>query len=267
MKNLSKIMALLLAVCLVFALCACGSDKDNATDGKDADTKNNAKETLTMATNAEFPPYEYHEDGKIVGIDAEVAQAIADKLDMELVIEDMDFTAIISAIQGGKADIGMAGLTVTEDRLESVDFSTSYATGVQVIIVKEGSEITSPDDLSKGGYTIGVQESTTGDIYLTEDLESKDLATIERYNKGADAVQALLTDKIDCVVIDNEPAKAFVAANEGLTILETSYVTEDYAICFAKGNDELAEKVNNALEELIDDGTVKSIIDKYITAE
>ncbi|MGI6013184.1 MAG: transporter substrate-binding domain-containing protein [Oscillospiraceae bacterium] len=263
MKNLSKIMALLLAVCLAFALCACGGDKDGASAEKDAD----AKETLTMATNAEFPPYEYHEDGEIVGIDAEVAQAIADKLGMELVIEDMDFTAIISAIQGGKADIGMAGLTVTEDRLESVDFSTSYATGVQVIIVKEGSEITSLDDLSKGGYTIGVQESTTGDIYTTDDLESKDLATIERYNKGADAVQALLTDKIDCVVIDNEPAKAFVEANEGLTILETPYITEEYAICFAKDNDELSEKVNKALEELIEDGTVKSIIDKYITAE
>ena len=267
MKNLSKIMALLLAICLVFALCACGSSDDDAATGTDADTKDDAKEILTMATNAEFPPYEYHEDTEIVGIDAEIAQAIADKLDMELVIEDMDFTAIIAAVQGGKADIGMAGMTVNEERLESVDFSTSYATGVQVIIVKEGSEITSPDDLSKGGYTIGVQESTTGDIYITEDLEEEGLATVERYNKGADAVQALLTDKIDCVVIDNEPAKAFVAANEGLTILETSYVTEEYAICFAKDNTELADKVNKALEELIEDGTVQNIIDKYISAE
>ncbi len=267
MKKLSKIMAMLLAVCLVFALCACGGEKDTASDGKDADTKDNGKETLTMATNAEFPPYEYHENNKIVGIDAEVAQAIADKLGMELVIEDMDFSAIIAAVQGGKADIGMAGMTVTDERLESVDFSASYATGVQVIIVKEGSEITSPDDLSKGGYTIGVQESTTGDIYLTDDLESKDLATIERYNKGADAIQALLADKIDCVVIDNEPAKAFVEANEGLKILDTSYVTEDYAICFAKDNTELGGKVNDALEELIADGTVKGIIDKYINAD
>lgn len=268
MKKLSKIMALLLSLCLVFALCACGDSGKNEPAGDNkADAKDETKEILTMATNAEFPPYEYHENGEIVGIDAEVAQAIADKLDMKLVIEDMDFTAIISAIQGGKADIGMAGLTVTEDRLESVDFSTSYATGVQVIIVKEGSEITSLDALSEGGYTIGVQESTTGDIYTTDDLESKDLATIERYNKGADAVQALLTDKIDCVVIDNEPAKAFVAANEGLTILETPYVTEDYAICFAKGNDELANKVNQALEELIADGTVQNIIDKYINAD
>ena len=260
MKNLSKVLTLVLALCLVFALCACGG-----TD--DANTGDAEKTSLIMATNAEFPPYEYHEGGEIVGIDAEIAKAIADKLGMELVIEDMDFTAIIAAVQSGKADMGMAGLTVTEERLQSVDFSESYATGVQVIIVKEGSEITSPDDLFKGGYIFGVQESTTGDIYITGDLEDADLATVERYNKGADAVQALLTDKIDCVVIDNEPAKAFVAANEGLIILETSYITEDYAICFAKENTELAEKVNQALVELIEDGTVQSIIDKYISAE
>lgn len=258
MKNLSKILTLVLALCLVFALCACGG-----TD--DADTGD--KTTLTMATNAEFPPYEFYEGGEVVGIDAEIAKAIADKLGMELVIEDMDFSAIIAAVQGGKADMGMAGMTVTEERLESVDFSKSYATGVQVIIVKEGSEITSPDDLSKGGYIIGVQESTTGDIYITGDLEDADLATVERYNKGADAVQALLTGKIDCVVIDNEPAKAFVAANEGLVILDTSYITEEYAICFAKDNTELAEKINQALVELIEDGTVQKIIDKYISAE
>ena len=259
MKNLSKVLTLVLALCLVFALCACGGSGDANT--------NDETLTLTMATNAEFPPYEYHEGGKIVGIDAEIAQAIAEKLGMELVIEDMDFSAIIAAVQSGKADMGMAGLTVTEERLQSVDFSTSYATGVQVIIVKEGSDIATPDDLFNGGYIVGVQESTTGDIYITGDLEDAGLATVERYNKGADAVQALLTGKIDCVVIDNEPAKAFVAANDGLVILETSYITEDYAICFAKDNTELAAKVNQALEELIEDGTVQSIIDKYISAE
>lgn len=171
-------------------------------------------EELHMATNAEFPPYEYYEGDGIVGIDAEVAAAIADKLGMKLVIDDMAFDSIISAVTSGKAAFGMAGMTVTEDRLESVDFSTSYATGVQVVIVTEDSEITSVDDLFEpGGYTIGVQTNTTGDIYSTQDIEDKGLGTVQRYNKGADAVQALVTGKVDCVIIDNEPAKAFVEAN------------------------------------------------------
>lgn len=171
-------------------------------------------EELHMATNAEFPPYEYHEGDSIVGIDAEIASAIADKLGMKLVIDDMAFDSIIPAVTSGKADFGMAGMTVTEDRLQSVDFSTSYATGVQVVIVTEDSEITSVDDLFEtGGYTIGVQTNTTGDLYSTWDIEDEGLGTVQRYNKGADAVQALVTGKVDCVIIDNEPAKAFVEAN------------------------------------------------------
>jgi len=174
-------------------------------------------EELVMATNAEFPPYEYYDGDIIVGIDAEVAAAIADKLGMKLRIDDMAFDAVIASVQTGKADMGMAGLTVDETRKKSVDFTTSYATGVQVIIVPEDSPITCADDLFAEGanYTIGVQTATTGDLYTTEDLEEKGLATIMRYNKGADAVAALVAGKVDCVVIDNEPAKAFVAANNG----------------------------------------------------
>ncbi len=173
--------------------------------------------TLTMGTNAEFPPYEYYEGDAVVGIDAEIAAAIADKLGMKLVIEDMAFDSIITAVDAGKIDMGMAGMTVTEERLQSVDFSDSYATGVQVVIVTEDSKITSVDDLSAEGanYRIGVQSGTTGDLYATWDLEDEGLATVQRYNKGADAVQALVTGKVDCVIIDNEPAKAFVAANNG----------------------------------------------------
>jgi len=223
------------------------------------------KGVLTMATNAEFPPYEYKEGDKIVGIDAEIAQAIADKLGLKLQIDNMDFTALIAAVQNGKADISLAGMTVNDERKQSVDFSDSYATGVQVIIVREGSPITSPDDLSMGGFTIGVQESTTGDIYTTSDYGDTGLATINRYNKGSDAVQALVTGKIDCVVIDNEPAKAYVAANPGLVILSSPYVEEQYAIAMPKNNKALGEAVNNALRELIADGTVQKIIDKYIT--
>lgn len=170
---------------------------------------------LSMGTNAEFPPYEFYEGDKVVGIDAEVAAAIADKLGMKLEIQDMAFDAIIPAVTSGKIDMGMAGMTVTEERLQSVDFSTSYAKGVQVVIVTEGSKIASLDDLSMGGLNIGVQSSTTGDLYATWDFEDAGLATVQRYNKGADAVQALVTGKVDCVIIDNEPAKAFVAANNG----------------------------------------------------
>lgn len=173
------------------------------------------KEELHMGTNAEFPPYEFYDEDSIVGIDAEVAAAIADKLDMKLVIDDMAFDAVIVAVQEGKVDMGMAGLTVSEERLKSINFTTSYATGVQVVIVTEDSAITSVDDLFADGadHSIGVQSATTGDLYSTEEIEDAGLGTIQRYNKGADAVAALVAGKIDCVIIDNEPAKAFVAAN------------------------------------------------------
>ena len=225
-------------------------------------------ETIIMGTNAEFPPYEYYDGDTIVGIDAEIAQAIADKLGCELVIEDMAFDSIIASVQSGKINFGMAGMTVTPEREQQVSFTASYATGVQVVIVPEGSDITSTDDLfNREGTLIGVQMATTGDLYCTWDLEDAGLATVERYNKGADAVAALVSGKVDCVVIDNEPAKAFVAANEGLVILDTEYTTENYAICVNKDDAEFLEKINGALEELINDGTVQSIIDKYITAD
>lgn len=180
------------------------------------------KEVIKMGTNAEFPPYEFMEGDAIVGIDAEIAAAIADILGKKLVIEDMAFDATIPALQAGKIDFIMAGLTVTEERQKSVNFTESYATGVQVVIVKEGSEITSSEDLfapkADGSlWTVGVQQGTTGDLYTTWDLEEPEegepTAKIERYSKGADAVQALITGKVDCVVIDNEPAKEFVAVN------------------------------------------------------
>lgn len=252
---MKKILCFLLAALTLLALPACGKKATYANEGY-----------LTMATNAEFPPYEYHDGGSIVGIDAEVAAAIAKKLGLELKIEDMEFDSVIAAVQTGKADIGMAGLTVTPDRQAVVDFSTSYATGVQAIIVPENSPIASADDLfnNVGTYHVGVQLTTTGDIYCSEDLGEEN---VERYPKGADAVMALVANKIDCVVIDNEPAKAFVQANPGLKILETEYFTEDYAIATSKSNTPLTEAVNKALEELIADGTVQSIVDKYITAE
>jgi polar amino acid transport system substrate-binding protein len=225
--------------------------------------------TLTMATNASFPPYEFVDGDTIVGIDAEIAAAICAKLGYELEIADMEFDSIIPAVQSGKADFGMAGMTVTEERSQLINFSESYATGIQAVIVKEGSPITKADDLTAegAGYTIGVQLSTTGDLYATWDIEDEGLGTISRFPNGNDAVMALVGGKVDCVIIDNEPAKAYVAANEGLVVLETQYAVEDYAACIAKNNEELLEKFNAALAELIADGTVQAIVDKYIPAE
>ncbi|WP_297125444.1 ABC transporter substrate-binding protein [uncultured Eubacterium sp.] len=257
MKKFLAVLLAALMICISFV--ACSSEKKS----DDTNTDANTQETLTMATNAEFPPYEYKEGDKVVGIDAEVAQAIADKLGMKLEIVDTKFDAIIPGVQSGKYDMGMAGMTVTPEREQSVAFSDSYATGIQSIIVKQGSAIKSVDDLSEK-TKIGVQLGTTGDIYAKDDFGDE---AVQEYDKGADAVQALLAGKIDCVIIDNEPAKSFVAANEGLEILKTSYAEEDYAICFKKDNTELQKKVNNALKELIADGTLQKIVNKYITAD
>ena len=269
---MKKIIALLLAAMMLLALVACSSNtaeeaapaEDSAPAAEEAAPAEGA--VLTMATNAAFPPYEYYENEQIVGIDAEIAAAIAEKMGMTLQIEDMEFGSIIAAVQSGKVAIGMAGMTVTEERLQSINFSNTYATGIQAIIVAEGSPITTVDDLYAEGaaYTVGVQQDTTGDIYATDDF-GDDL--VERYSKGADAVQALITGKIDCVIIDNEPAKSFVAANEGLVILETSYAVEDYAIAVAKENEQLLADINAALEALTADGTIASIVSKYIPAE
>lgn len=226
-------------------------------------------DTLVMCTNASFPPYEYVEGDKVVGIDADIAAAICEKLGYDLQIDDMEFDSLIAAVQSGKADFAMAGMTVTEERQQMINFSDSYATGIQSVIVKEDSDITSVDDLFAEGanHTVGVQLSTTGDIYTTGDIEEAGLGTVQRFPNGNEAVMALLNGKIDCVVIDNEPAKAYVAANPGLKVLDSSYAVEDYAAAIAKDNTELLEKFNAALAELKADGTIDAIIAKYISAE
>ena len=250
-----KLLSLVLVTAMALAAVACGSKEAAAPAATEE------KEVLVMATNAEFPPYEYYEGQEIVGIDAEIAAVIAEKLGCELKIEDMAFDSIIAAVTSGKADFGLAAMTVTEDRLESVNFSDTYATATQVVIVTEDSAIAGVADLD--GKKIGVQLGTTGDIYA-EDVAD---ATIERYNKGFEAVQALTQGKIDAVIIDNEPAKVFVAENEGTKILEEDFAVEEYAAAIAKDNTELLEKVNTALAELTEDGTLQAIVDKYISAE
>ena len=275
---MKKLIAVAMALCmLVGAVCLLGSC-DKADEN-----------TLVMATNAAFPPYEYKDGDKIVGIDAEIAAAIAEKLGMKLEIMDVDFGAVLTGVAEGKYDMGMAGITVTDERKLTMDFSNTYATGIQVIIVNDGSTITSLDDLwnfneegdpislKNTDIKIGVQQDTTGDIYssdaiakwgfndLNEDGSIKNDRVV-RYKTGAEAVQALKTGKVDCVIIDNEPAKSFVSVNEGIHILggDNQYAVEDYAICVDKGNTELLDKINKALAELKADGTIDGIINKYI---
>ena len=221
---------------------------------------------LTMGTNAAFKPYEFYDDTEIVGIDAEIAAAICEKLGYQLEIIDMDFATLIPAVVSGKIDFAMAGMTVTEERLQSVNFSVSYATGVQSIIVPIDGPIKNVDDLYAEGasYTIGVQEGTTGDIYCTDDFGEENVL---KFKTGPDAVAALAAGKIDAVVLDNNPAKAYIETYDNLILLDTDYAVEDYAIAIALDNAELKEKIDSALAELIADGTVDEIILKYIPIE
>jgi len=246
---MKKILALVMVAILAIAMVACGTASE--------------KDVLTMGTNAAFPPYEFvDENNNVAGIDAEIAQAVAEKLGMELEIKDMAFDSLITAVSSGAVDVVLAGMTVTPEREESVNFSDSYATGIQVVIVKEDSEIATIDDLT--GKKIGVQTGTTGDIYCAGDYGEDAVA---RYDNGALAVAALQNGQVDCVVIDNEPAKSFVEANDGLKILDTEYITENYAAAIAKENTELLEKFNAALAELKEEGKLDEIIGKYIKAE
>ena len=274
---MKKITALMLSSAMMLSLAACGGSASSEAVSSEAasseavstaeaapaalTTVNAGK--LTMSTNAAFPPYEMTTDsGDFEGIDIEVAAAIAEKLGLELQVDDMDFDAALLAAQNGKSDMVMAGVTVTDERLKVMDFSDTYAEGIQSIIVPEGSDIATVDDLA--GKTIGTQRGTTGYIYCTDDFGEDNVIA---YDNGLTAVQALNNGQVDAVVIDNAPAKEFVEANPGLKILDTAYAQEDYAIGVAKGNTELLNAINGALEELEADGTLQAIVDKYITAE
>ena len=277
---MKKLTALMLSSAMMLSLAACGGSASTETVSSEAasseavsteeaasadaaalTTVNAGK--LTMSTNAAFPPYEMTTDtGDFEGIDIEVAGAIAKKLGLELQVDDMDFDAALLAAQNGKSDMVMAGVTVTDERLKVMDFSDTYAEGIQSIIEPEDSDIATADDLS--GKTIGTQRGTTGYLYCTDDFGEENVIA---YDDGLTAVQALNNGQVDAVVIDNAPAQEFVAANPGLKILDTAYAQEDYAIGVAKGNTQLLDAINGALEELQDDGTLQAIVDKYITAE
>ena len=291
---MKKVLSVLLAASLALGMTACGSTASSEAASEPAASESTASSEaasseaasdatsdtasaevttvepgkLIMSTNAAFPPYEMTaDDGSFEGIDVEIAGAIAEKLGLELQIDDMDFDAALLAAQTGKSDMVMAGVTVTEDRQTVMDFSDSYATGIQVVIVPEDSDIASIDDMT--GKMIGVQRGTTGDQYCSASVEDGGFGeeNVTRYDNGLTAVQALNNGQVDCVVIDNAPAQEFVAANPGLKILDTEYANEEYAIGVAKGNTQLLDALNTAIAELKADGTIQSILDKYISAE
>ena len=290
--NMKKLTSILLASVMALSLAACGntsSESSSTAADTSSDTSSSAETSseasaesasatgvetiedglLIMSTNAAFPPYEMTNDaGDFEGIDVEIAQAIADKLGLELRIDDMDFDSALLAAQTGKSDMVMAGVSVTEDRLVNLDFTDSYATGIQVVIVPEDSDIASVDDLANDKM-IGVQRGTTGDLYCSDTVENGGFGAdhVTAYDNGLTAVQALMNGQVDAVVIDNAPAQEFVEANPGLKILDTEYVNEDYAIGVKKGNTQLLNALNGALEELKADGTIQSIVDKYINAD
>lgn len=272
MKGLKKIAAMAMALGMVASLAACGGNSNKeAADDNGLKTVESGK--LIMSTNAQFPPYESVADGEgyegtgFEGIDVELAYAIAEKLGLELVIDDMDFDAALMAVQNGRSDVVLAGLSYSEERDETMDFTTKYATGVQVVIVKEGSDVTL-DNLGDGKL-IGTQRGTTGYIYASDTPENGGYGedAVKGFDSGATAVQALVNGQVDAVIIDQAPAEEFVAANEGLTILSGEWVAEDYCIAVAEGNTQLQEAVQKALDELIADGTVDSIINSHIKAD
>ena len=280
---MKKILAMAMAVVMALGLSACGGSNSAASSSAAGSVSGSASGSvsngdaafttvtpgkLTMSTNASFPPYEMvADDGSFEGIDIEVAGAIAQKLGLELQVDDMGFDACLQAAQTGKSDIVMAGVTVTEERQAVMDFSNTYANGVQVVIVKEGSPIQTVDDLANANM-IGCQMGTTGYIYCSDTPENGGFVEdhVTPYDDGAAAVQALMNGQIDAVVIDNMPAQEYVAANPGLKILDGEFTNEDYAIGVAKGNTALLDAINGALEELTNDGTIQSIVDKYISA-
>ena len=279
---MKKLIALILALMMILSLAACGGSGDKSTDEaefpaylKDLDlpevsTIENGK--LILMTNCAFPPYELSSDGDgfykgYEGIDIEIAWYLAQTLGLELVIEDVDFDASLIAVQQGKSDMLLAGLTYNEERDETMDFSTSYAQGVQVVIVPEDSDIASPDDLE--GKMIGTQRGTTGYIYCSDTPENGGYGedNVLAYDNGAQAVQALLNGQVDAVVIDNGPAEEYVAANAGLKILDTEYITEDYCLAVKEGNSQLLDPLNTILEAMIENGLVDEIVSHYINAD
>lgn len=251
---MKKFLAVLLAgVLCATMLTACGS-KETAGTGKDV---------LVVGTNAEFPPFEYvGDDGNPDGFDIALIKKIAEKMDMDVQVENMEFASLVSSI-GSKIDVAIAGMTVTEERLKTVDFSDSYYKAVQYVVTLPDAGIASAADLE--GKKIGVQLGTTGDIIASEEIAN---AEVVAYNKAVDAVNDLINGKVELVIIDKNPALVFESKYEGQVVAldgaAFDFEPEDYAIALPKGNTELAEKINNALGELVEEGTFDALVSEYI---
>ena len=246
---------------------AASSAAASETAGEAASTEagDAAGEKLVVGTNAAFPPFEYvGDDGQPDGFDVALIKAIGEKIGAEIEVQDMEFDSLVSSI-GNKIDLAIAGMTVTDERKNMVDFSEPYYEAVQSVIVPKDSAISSAEDLK--GATIGTQLGTTGN-FLADDIEG---ATVSTYNKGVDAVNDLNNGRIDCVIIDKNPAEVFGEQfSDKLTVLPGSqfeFETENYAIALKKGNTELAEKINKALEELKADGTYDKLVSQYIDGD
>ncbi|MGN1318879.1 MAG: basic amino acid ABC transporter substrate-binding protein [Lachnospirales bacterium] len=260
MKKFAKILSVMLTGVMCLGVVGCGEAKTENADATDATVTTVQEGKLIWGTNAAFEPYEYMEGNDVVGIDADIANAVAAKLGLEAQVENMEFDAIIPSVTSGKVDIGLAGMTVNPERLNNVNFSEPYVEAGQAIVVKEGSDIKSAADLA--GKVVGVQRGTTGDEYVSDEANGVGVASVERYANGPDAAQALVTDKIDAVVIDNEPAKKL--ATNGLVKLDENLTSEQYAIAVAKENTQLLDEINNALKEMQESGELQAILDKYL---
>ena len=241
-----KFLFFVFVLCCCYIFIGCGDKKNN--DNK-----------IIMVTNAEFPPYEYKDNGDFKGIDIELANLIAEKMGKELEILDVAFDSVIPAIVSNKADIALAGLTVTEDRKENVNFSDTYFETSQNILVRYGDGISKVSDLE--GKKIGVQTGNIADINYTEEFGEEN---IERFNKHIDAVEALKSKKIDAVVLDNEPAEFFASENDEIVLLNNVCRGEEYAIAINKDNKDLLDEINNILAKIKKSGELDEIIKKYI---
>ena len=268
-----KLAAIAMATAMAASLAACSSkpaettaaaeeNEETTAEAAEAGDSAFAGKTLIMSTNAEFAPYEYHDGNDIVGIDVDIANAICEDMGASLEITDVAFDSIIPEVQSGKADFAAAGMTVTEDRQTQVDFSDTYATGVQSVIVTEDSDIASLDDLK--GKQIGVQQGTTGDLYSTDDFGEE---SVQRFSKGADAVQALSSVMFVAFMFENKAGVLFVDVYDGLMLLVRPYAEEEYAIAVKKGNTELLDAINASIANLKESGKLDEIVAKYITAE
>lgn len=277
MKKSVKFLAVCLAAAAMLSMSACngggtssGSASDSSNNGVSTSTLDTIKKNgfITMSTNAEFEPFEYKDGESIVGIDLEISQKIADKLGVELKVNDVAFDSLIPEITSSKADFVAAGMTADDERRKNVDFSDSYFDAGQAVIVKKGGDIKAPKDLD--GKKVGVQTGTTGDKYCTNEDGTSEIkvGSVERYNKGMDAVSDLIAGRIDAVVIDDFPAQKYVEKNsDKIAKLDDMLTSEQYAIAVKKGNTELTDLINETLKELKDSGDLQKIFDKYLAQE